>query len=154
VRSKARLGSHPLHPMLIPFPLAFLTGAFLFHLIGTIYDAENWWITGAHLTVAGILAALVAAIPGLIDYFRAIPHDTRAKRRGRYHMTVNLLAVLLFAVSLLLRGKAETRPDEMVLILQGLGLALLGIGGWLGGSLVYHNHIGVPEASDAEALAQ
>jgi uncharacterized membrane protein len=143
MRSKAVLLGHPLHPMLIPFPFAFLVGAVAFDGAGWLGDAPAWWTTGGHLQLAGIGAALVAAVPGLVDYFYTVPPQSSAKARASKHMLVNLTAVGLFAVAWWIRDGAANRPDLLVLGLEGLGLGLLGAGGYMGGTLVTRNMIGV-----------
>jgi uncharacterized membrane protein len=81
MKSKAVALGHPIHPMLIPFPFpfpfpfAFLTGAVLFDAAGWFRDLPSWWTTGGHLSLAGIATALLAAIPGLIDYLYTVPPD-------------------------------------------------------------------------------
>ena len=68
--------------MLIPFPFAFLTGAALFDAAGWLRGVPSWWTTGGHLSLAGIATALLAAIPGLIDYLYTVPRTAR-RRPGR-----------------------------------------------------------------------
>jgi nitrite reductase/ring-hydroxylating ferredoxin subunit/uncharacterized membrane protein len=143
MKSKAVLLGHPVHPMLIPFPFAFLTGAVVFDAIGRLCDVPSWWTTGSHLSGAGIATALLAAVPGLVDYFYTVPPDSSAKARATKHMLANLSAVALFAVAWWIRGGAAARPEVMVLGLEVLGLALLGAGGYMGGTLVTRNLIGV-----------
>ena len=143
MKSKAVLLGHPLHPMLIPFPFAFLTGAVAFDAAGWLGDTPSWWRTGGHLQLAGIGAALLAAVPGLLDYFYTVPPESSAKTRASKHMLVNLTAVALFAAAWWVRGEAATRPGLMVLGLELLGLGLLGAGGYMGGTLVTRNMIGV-----------
>jgi nitrite reductase/ring-hydroxylating ferredoxin subunit/uncharacterized membrane protein len=143
MKSKALLLGHPLHPMLIPFPFAFLTGAVAFDAAGWLGNAPSWWTTGGHLQLAGIAAALVAAVPGLLDYFYTVPPDSSARTRASKHMAVNLTAVALFAVAWWVRDGAAVRPDMIVLGLEVLGLGLLGAGGYMGGTLVTRNLIGV-----------
>jgi uncharacterized membrane protein/nitrite reductase/ring-hydroxylating ferredoxin subunit len=143
MKSKAVLLGHPLHPMLIPFPFAFLTGALVFDAVGWLRDVPSWWTTGGLLSLAGIATALLAAIPGLIDYFYTVPPDSSAKARATKHMVANLSAVALFALAWWIRGDPSTRPDLAVLGLETIGLALLGAGGYMGGTLVTRNLIGV-----------
>ena len=143
MKSKAVLLGHPLHPMLIPFPFAFLIGAFVFDAAGWLRGAPAWWTTGAHLSLAGIVTALVAAVPGLIDYVYTVPPQSSAKTRATKHMLANLSAVALVAVAWSIRGGTDTRPDIAVLALEGVGLLLLGAGGYMGGTLVSRNLIGV-----------
>jgi uncharacterized membrane protein/nitrite reductase/ring-hydroxylating ferredoxin subunit len=143
MRSKASYKGHPIHPALIPFPFAFLYGAFFFDLAGRLTGRASWWTTGAYLSVVGVVAALVAAVPGLIDYFGTVPPNSSGKRRATNHMIVNLAAVTLFAIAWATRGRAEATPGLLVLVLEGFGLALLTAGGWMGGVLVSRNQIGV-----------
>src|SRR5918995_7089937 len=99
MKSKATLLGHPAHPMLIPFPFAFLTGAFLFDAAGWLRNVPSWWTTGAHLSFAGIATAVLAALPGLIDYLYTVPPNSTAKTRATKHMVANLAAVAMFAVA-------------------------------------------------------
>ncbi|MDO8678421.1 MAG: Rieske 2Fe-2S domain-containing protein [Acidobacteriota bacterium] len=143
MKSRAVVMGHPLHPMLIPFPIAFLTGAVLFDASGSLRDLPSWWTTGGHLGLAGIASALVAAVPGLIDYLYTVPPDSSAKDRATKHLLVMLTVVALFGVASWLRGGPSLRPDVTVLGLEVIGLGLLGAGGYMGGTLVTRNLIGI-----------
>jgi uncharacterized membrane protein/nitrite reductase/ring-hydroxylating ferredoxin subunit len=143
MRSKASIKGHPIHPALIPFPFAFLTGAFAFDLAGQLADRPAWWTTGAHLALAGIATALLAAVPGFIDYVKTVPPNSTGKRRATKHMAVNLIAVGLIAIAWWVRGDATAEPGATILGLEGVGVALLAAGGWMGGTLVNRNQIGV-----------
>lgn len=127
--------------MLIPFPFAFLTGAFAF-------DAAAWWTgsmdvayTGRNLTLAGIGMGLAAAVPGAIDYFASVPPRSSGKQRATRHALANVSALALFAVSYLTRDDSEA--STATLLLELAGTALLWIAGYMGGTLVYRNQIGV-----------
>jgi nitrite reductase/ring-hydroxylating ferredoxin subunit/uncharacterized membrane protein len=143
MRSKASFKGHPIHPALIPFPFAFLYGGFAFDLVGRLAERPSWWTTGGYLSLVGIISALVAAVPGFIDYFNTVPPKSSGKRRATKHMLVNLAAVVLFAVAWIIRGEATVSPGTTILLLEGIGLALLTAGGWMGGVLVNRNQIGV-----------
>jgi len=143
MRSKASYKGHPLHPALIPFPFAFLWGALAFDVAGRLMERPALWTTGAHLLVAGIVAALVAAVPGIIDYRHTVPPKSTGKTRATRHMLLNTSAVVLFVVAWLIRGDSANAPGTFVLALQGIGAVLLGIGGWMGGTLVSRNQISV-----------
>lgn len=143
MKSRASVKSHPLHPILIPFPIAFLFGTFLFDAGSLLLGKPGWWTTGYYLNIAGILGALVAAIPGLVDYLHTVPPNSSAKTRATRHMAVNLSAVALFAVVLFLRPEIPDTAAAWLLGLEVAGLALMSVGGWLGGTLVYRNQIGV-----------
>ncbi|MGH7510362.1 MAG: DUF2231 domain-containing protein [bacterium] len=143
MRSKASYKGHPIHPALIPFPFAFLYGAFFFDLAGRLAERPTWWTTGAYLSLIGIVMALVAAVPGFVDYFNTVPPKSSGKRRATKHMLANLAAVILFLAAWAIRGQAEALPGGVVLIFEGIGVALLTAGGWMGGVLVNRNQIGV-----------
>jgi nitrite reductase/ring-hydroxylating ferredoxin subunit/uncharacterized membrane protein len=143
MKSKAVLLGHPAHPMLIPFPFAFLTGAFLFDAAGWLRDVPSWWTTGGYLSLAGIATAVVAAVPGLIDYRYTVPPDSSAKTRATRHMLANLSAVGMFAIAWWIRGESTARPGLTVLGLEAVGLAVLSAGAYMGGTLVTRNMIGV-----------
>ena len=143
MRSKAVALGHPIHPMLIPFPIGLLAGAVLFDLAGRLRDTPSWWTTGGYLAIAGIIAALLAAIPGIVDYLYTVPPNSSAKQRATKHAAANSTAVVLFIIAVWMRGGADARPDWIVVILEVLGLAVLGFGGYLGGTLVTRNMISV-----------
>jgi uncharacterized membrane protein/nitrite reductase/ring-hydroxylating ferredoxin subunit len=142
MRSAAHFRGHPIHPMLIPFPFAFLTGAFLFDIAGRATGHATWWSTGGYLAIAGIIAALLAAVPGFVDYLRTVPPKSSGKRRATAHMLLNLLVVALFIVATWLRS-GSVGPEMPVLVLEGLAVAMLFIAGWQGGVLVSRNQISV-----------
>jgi len=143
MKAKAVFAGHPLHPILIPFPIVFFISAFACDLFGRLTDNSALWTAGNWLAVAGIVSALIAALTGLIDYLFAVPPKSSAKVRATKHMAVNVLVVALFLIAWLLREDPPVPPTAMVLVLEGIALALLGVGGWLGGSLVYKNQVGV-----------
>jgi nitrite reductase/ring-hydroxylating ferredoxin subunit/uncharacterized membrane protein len=141
MRSAAHFRGHPIHPMLIPFPFAFLTGAFLFDVAGRATGQATLWATGGYLAIVGIVAALLAAVPGFIDYFRTVPPKSSGKRRATTHMLLNLTVVAVFVVATVLRGGIA--PESPILVLEGLAVGMLFVGGWLGGVLVSRNQISV-----------
>ena len=128
--------------MLIPFPLAFLAGGFLFDLIGVVFLRPALWTVGYYLTIAGVGSALVAALPGFVDYFYTVPPRSSGKERATKHMLAMLSVVGLFAVAWFLRDNGA-EPGTASLTLEALGAALLAIGGWMGGTLVGRNMISV-----------
>lgn len=142
MRSKAHFKSHPLHPMLIPFPLAFFTGTFLADLLGYLAQKPALWQTGFYLGIAGVGFGLLAAVPGLIDYRYTVPPDSSAKKRAMQHGILNTTTVLLFLGAWFYR-QSEEGFSLIVLAMEALGVVLMMIAGWLGGTLVYRNQIGV-----------
>jgi len=143
MRSKASFRGHPSHPALIPFPLAFLIGAFLFDLAGAWFERPALWTTGAHLAVVGIIAGLLAAVPGIIDYTFTVPPNSSGKKRATKHALVNVSALILFSLARWLRGDADVQPAGLILAVEGMAALTLLTGAWMGGTLVTRNQIGV-----------
>lgn len=143
MRSAASFRGHPIHPMLIPLPIGFFVGALGFDLAGALTDTPALWITGSYLAAAGVVTALLAAVPGAIDYFRTVPPESSGKRRATKHALANVSATALFAAAWFLRGDAGVEPGAMILGLETVGIVLLTMGGWMGGTLAYRNQIGV-----------
>ena len=82
MKSRAHIKSHPLHPILVAFPIAFFIGAFLFDALSQFLNKHSFWQTGGYLAIAGIASALIAAIPGIIDYFYIVPPESSAKKKS------------------------------------------------------------------------
>jgi uncharacterized membrane protein/nitrite reductase/ring-hydroxylating ferredoxin subunit len=143
MRSKAHFKGHPIHPMLIPFPIAFLSGALAFDLVGRALGRPALWQTGAYLAIAGIATALLAAVPGVVDYLYAVPPASSGKKRATKHALVNVSSLVLFGAAWVVRGRADAEPSLVVLLLEAAGAGLLVVGGWLGGTLAYRNLVGV-----------
>jgi nitrite reductase/ring-hydroxylating ferredoxin subunit/uncharacterized membrane protein len=143
MRSTAHIKGHPIHPALIPFPFAFLSGAWVFDALGWWLDRPGWSAIGAHLSLAGIATALVAAVPGFIDYLNTVPPDSTAKARATKHMLANLTAVGLFAAGWWFRSDAMAQPSALIPGIELVAVGLLVAAGWMGGTLVYRNQIGV-----------
>jgi uncharacterized membrane protein len=153
MQSTARVLDHPLHPILIPYPFAFLSGATAFDAAAVANGDKRYAQTAKHLSNAGIGMALAAAVPGLIDYLTVVP-EGESKRTATRHMLTNLSALGCFAAAASVRGN-DSRPSTAVLALELVGTALLSLGGWLGGELVYHKQIGVePEEPHHELQPQ
>jgi nitrite reductase/ring-hydroxylating ferredoxin subunit/uncharacterized membrane protein len=143
MKSKAVVMGHPLHPMLIPFPFAFLAGAVGFDIAAWWFDVPAWWETASRLLILGVGTGLVAAIPGLVDYLFVVPPESSAKKRATLHLACMGSALILFLGSWLLRPAGGAAPGVALVGLELLGLVVLSTGGWMGGTLVYRNQIAV-----------
>jgi uncharacterized membrane protein len=139
---------HPIHPMLIPYPFAFLSGAAAFDVASAARGNEGFGRTAAHLRNAGIVSALVAAVPGLVDYLTVVP-EGRPKNTATKHMLSNVSALGCFAAAAWAAGD-RGRPTAGSIALQVAGTVLLSIGGWLGGDLSYHHQVGVEPEETTE----
>jgi nitrite reductase/ring-hydroxylating ferredoxin subunit/uncharacterized membrane protein len=141
MRSRAQFRAHPIHPTLIPFPLAFLIAVPLFDVAGHLWDRAGFWTTASHLILAGIATGLLAAIPGAIDYVYAVPPASSGKKRATKHALLNVAALIVFAIAWTLRGPGA--PMATSLGLELLGAAMLVYSGLLGGTLVIRNMVSV-----------
>lgn len=141
MRSKAHIKSHPLHPMLIAFPIAFFTGAWIADLAAWLSGSQELWRIGYWLQPAGIISAVAAAIPGLMDFIYAVPPNSSGKKRAAKHGILNTTVVIIFTFSWLYRP--FTDPSVVTVALDTVGFGLLSIAGWLGATLVYRNQIAV-----------
>jgi nitrite reductase/ring-hydroxylating ferredoxin subunit/uncharacterized membrane protein len=141
MRSRASYRGHPIHPALIHFPIAFIIAAFAFDAAGWLSGSSGLWATGGYLAAAGVLTALVAAVPGLIDYIYTVPPESSAKQRATMHLIINLSAVLLVAIAWLLRQ--NTVLPAIVVATEAASVALLVPGAWMGATLVSRNQIGI-----------
>ena len=150
MESKAKLLGHPIHPMLIVFPLGLLATAVAFDIVGLAKSDSSWFGISYWMIAAGIIGGLLAAVFGLIDWW-AIPSGTRAKNIGLMHGGVNVLVVLLFIGSWLLRSSVPQSPSSTALALSFIALALALVGGWLGGELVDRLGVGVDNGAHLDA---
>lgn len=140
MKSAARISEHPIHPMLIPYPFAFLSGALGFRLLAKARGSRGLDQTADHLRTAGIGAGLLAAVPGIIDYFSVVPSG-RPKTTATFHALSNVSGLVCF-VSAVAAARQPGNRDR-VAALESIGTAFLCVGGWLGGTLSYHHHVGV-----------
>ena len=109
MESRAKLFGHPIHQMLVAFPLGLLATALAFDVIHLITANGYWSELAFWMIAAGVITGLLAAPFGFIDWL-AIPSDTRAKRIGALHGIGNVIVVLLYAASWLMRS--TSRPSQ------------------------------------------
>jgi len=150
MESKVKAFGHPIHPMLIVFPLGLLATSLFFDIIHWITGNGFFSVVAFWMITAGVIGALLAAIFGLIDWL-AIPAGTRAKTLGLWHGVGNVVIVLLFIVSWLIRLNAQANPSVIAYILSIVGVALALVTGWLGGELVERLGVGIDEGANLNA---
>lgn len=143
MRSKAAISSHPIHPMLVAFPIGLWVTALIFDLIAISQSNAGLWAAGFYCVIAGCVGAALAAVAGTIDWVSTVPPNSSAKQRGALHGSLNALLLLLFIYIAYRQGSAGARPDGLTVGLMVIGVVVLGFSGWLGGTLVYRNQIGV-----------
>ena len=149
MKSTAHIKGHPLHPILVSFPIAFYTGTLLFDILAKTYSPE-FLFTAYNLEIAALISAAIAAVPGIIDYVKTVPPNSTAKTRGTKHALTNVAVIIFYVAALIYRAKNEVPNINILIALEGAGWILLLVAGWMGGTLVYRNQIGVdPRYADA-----
>jgi uncharacterized membrane protein len=151
MESRTKALGHPVHPMLVAFPLGLLATAVVFDVLYLLTDRSGFAVAAAFTIAAGVIGGLVAAVFGLLDW-TAIPAGTRAKQIGAVHGLGNVVVVVLFAISWLLRmGAQDWEPSALAMVFSFVGVALAGFTGWLGGELVYRLRVGVDDDAGLDA---
>ena len=146
-RSTASLMGHPIHPMLVPFPIVFFISALATDLLFLRNGAEIWATASAWLLGAGLVTAALAAMAGLVDFFG--DRRVRSLRDARMHMIGNIVAVLVEAVNLVLRLGDPAAGASTGVILSAVAVAILAFTGWKGGELVFRHSVGVHDGGHA-----
>lgn len=137
---------HPLHVILIVYPLGLLPVSLIFDLLYLWKGKPEFAVVAFWTLLAGIIGALAAAVFGLIDWL-GIPKGTRAKRVGLQHAIVNVVGVVFFAGAFLSRVGEVHSPGGVAIILSAIGVGLISIGGWLGGELPYRMGVAVDQGA-------
>jgi uncharacterized membrane protein len=150
MESRAKLLGHPIHPMLIVFPLGLLATAVIIDIVYFVGGALIFAELSYYLIIAGLIGGAVAAPFGLIDWL-AIPANTRAKRIGALHGGGNVVVMLLFVASALLRANLPSAPAGAAYVCSFGGAALALVTAWLGGELVDRLGIGVSDGAHVDA---
>ena len=142
ITSSVSVAGHPLHPVLVLFPVAFLVGAAGTD-IGYWLTSDPFWARASlWLIGVGFAAGILAAITGFLDFFKV--KRVRDRSAGWLHMGGNVAVMVLSLINLVLRQGNPAQP----IVYTGLALSvvvatLLGITGWFGGELSFRHKIGV-----------
>lgn len=141
MRTPASVAGHPIHPMVIVFPVGLLVFSLICDLIALFSLDPLIFLTVALYTmIGGFIGALLAAVPGFIDFLSI--RDEHVKKIAVMHMTINLIVVILYGINIGLRiGGSEV--NGIPLLISVIGVGLLGISGWLGGAMAYRHGVGV-----------
>jgi uncharacterized membrane protein len=149
--SKASIGGHPLHPILIPFPIALWSTSFATDVLYYFSRQESLPLISKFMLAAGCLGGLAAAVPGIVDWLSI--RDPGVKRIADWHARLNIIALIVFAISLYLRMRVGAHwvnyHLRIPVLLSLLGVILISISGWLGGELAYKHGVGVAPQHDS-----
>jgi uncharacterized membrane protein len=150
MESKAKAFGHPVHPMLVVFPLGLFATSLVFDLVRLGGGSEAFSVSAFYMIAAGIVGGLAAAVFGLVD-FLAIPRGTRAKSIGAYHGILNVVIVALYIASWGIRYGDPARFHGSAVVLSGIAVLLALVSGWLGGELVDRLGVGVDDGAHLDA---
>lgn len=152
--SKIKILGHPVHPMLVAFPITFFTTTWVAFIVYGVGGDVTWFRVGFWANVAGVIAALVAAVPGFLDLL-GIPSHLEARRVGVIHMILNLSVVAIFGINLLLQGGRLDEiapPGGVAILLSAIGVITLLVSGYFGWTLVQTHHVGIDLTREQQAL--
>ena len=150
MESKAKLLGHPVHPMLIVFPLGLLSTAVIFDIIALSSQAPYLFNAAYWMIAAGVIGGLISAVFGLVNWL-AIPAGTRAKSIGLWHGAGNLVVTVLFALSWWLRRPSPDNPSGTALTCSFIAVLIALVTAWLGGELVDRLGVGVDSGAHLNA---
>ncbi|RKN48699.1 DUF2231 domain-containing protein [Micromonospora endolithica] len=151
MESRLKVLGHPVHPMLVMFPVGLLVTAVFFDLVDTVGGPDFLGEVAYWNITVGLVVGLLAAIAGTFDLL-AIPAGTRAKRVALTHAAANVAVILLFAAVWVVRLNADSRAAGGALIaIEVVALAILGVSAWLGGELVDRLGVGVDREAGLDA---
>jgi uncharacterized membrane protein len=132
--SPASIGKHPIHPMLVAFPIGLWVFALVCDVVRLSGGGQVWSTVALYSIAGGIVGALLAAVPGFVDYLSI--DEPGMKRIATTHLLLGLGSVVIFALNLGLRFRVE-EGSIIPLLLSILGVLVIGFVGWLGGEMVY-----------------
>ncbi|HET6890756.1 MAG TPA: DUF2231 domain-containing protein [Pyrinomonadaceae bacterium] len=148
--SPASFKGHPIHPMIIPFPIALWVFSLVADVIYLWRGNPVWrdWVAFYSL-LAGIIGAIAAAVPGLIDWLSIT--DRTVVKIANWHARLNVIALIVFAISFYLRTTSGANlvngSYTIPVALSVLGVVLITISGWLGGEMVFKHGVAVSSGS-------
>lgn len=150
MEARAKILGHPIHQMLIVFPLGLLATSFFFDLAALVTKNGQLSVVAFWMIFAGVIGGLLAAVFGLVDWL-AIPSGTRAKAIGVWHGVGNVVVVVLFAASWFLRRPDPSAPAMVAVVLSAIAVCLALVTGWLGGELVDRLGVGVDDGAHLDS---
>ncbi|HEY3732858.1 MAG TPA: DUF2231 domain-containing protein [Streptosporangiaceae bacterium] len=158
--SKIKIAGHPVHPMLVAFPVASYTGTLAGYAVYAANGHQFWLNLAIALNLIGVCTAALAALPGLADWAFGIPRGSAAKKAGMIHAGLNVSALGLFLAAVVSYAADWNGPPASAtlgVVLSAIGFTLTGLAGFFGWMLVQDYHVGVrlvPEQELAEPAIQ
>ena len=138
-----RLFGHPVHPMLVAFPIALLALTPVWDVLAWANVLHDGRTTAYYSEVAGLIAGGLAAIPGFADLIKIPQSEPANAKTALIHAGLALTMLSLFGIAFAFRGGAAGSPSVLVLGLEVAGALCLAVTGWFGGHLVFRRGVGV-----------
>ncbi len=153
---KVKVFGHPIHPMLVAYPIALYTSTLVAYIIYAANKDPFFFKAAVAANLAGIVMAALTALPGFIDWAVGIPSGSPAKSHGLTHMLLNVSALVIFIINALIHTGNWTHPSGTG---SGLILALIGVlltvgAGFFGWTMIQNDHVGVALSPEQERLEQ
>jgi len=154
--SKVKILGHPIHPMLVAYPIALYTATLVAYIIYAAHNDPFFFRAAVAANIAGIFMAGLAALPGFIDWAVGIPSESPAKGHGLSHMLLNVTALVIFIINAIVHTGDWKHPSGTG---SGIILALLGVlctvaAGYFGWTMIQNDHVGVALTPEQERLEQ
>ena len=147
--SKANISGHPVHPMLVSFPIGLWITSFAADVIFYFHRNTSLLLISKFMIAAGIVGAIAAAVPGIVDWLTLTDKDVT--KVANWHARLNIIALIIFAISLYFRMRAGAHwvhySMRIPFLLSFLGVVLISISGWLGGELTFKHGVGMASSS-------
>jgi uncharacterized membrane protein len=146
--SAVAVAGHPIHPMMVTFPIAFLTTVLASDLAFVFFGDPFWARMSLWLLGIGAFGGIGAGIAGAVEVLVVEGIRRRAAAWSHFVAAVMLLSVA-FANWVLRLDDAEAAVTPWGLYLSALGVLMVGLAGWLGGKLVFHHQLGIETERDS-----
>lgn len=144
--ARVTVAGHPLHAMLTDLPIGCFVLAVLWNIIAVVANRQPWYAMTFWALLTGLILVIPTALIGLLDYTKVLERRHAGRATATLHLVANVSATLFFLLSLIFRGGPGVlgTPAKVATLLLALaGIAILGVGGYLGGRLVYDYGVGV-----------
>lgn len=149
MKNKIRIFGHPVHPMLVHFPIVLYTITLICYILYYFLGDLFYFKVALYANIAGVVMAAIAALPGFIDWL-SLPQRTGAKRTGVRHMLLNVAALICFAIAAVIQygNINESTPSVgSAIALAAIGFVLTIFAAYLGYELIQKHHVGLDETS-------
>jgi uncharacterized membrane protein len=155
--SKVKLFGHPIHPMLVAYPIALYTATLVAFIIAAARGDTFWFRVAVVANIGGVIMAVVTALPGFIDWALGIPTDSPAKNHGVRHMLLNVIALVLFIINAVVHASQwyTVHPDQAWgLVLSVVGVLCTVAAGFFGWTMIQTDHVGIELSPEQARLEQ